>query len=203
LYIPDQYGLQTKILYRIYLKNYSKASSPTHYWLNICKVNCGCTTDTGSCNSCADGFGFQRTSGNPFCVNGTEFCSQRYYTDKSSYFLKCLNETECPADYPFYNIYTRECRYNNITNDNDEEDEIPPLTESDSESSSESSPEHEESEAESSSESSPDNPEESESESSNESEESETSESSSNNPEESETETERTNDSSPSPDNTE
>ena len=220
LYIPEQYGLKTKILYRIYLKNYSKASTPTFYWLYICKVNCSCTTETGSCNSCADGYGFYRTAGNPICVNGTDFCSQRYYTDKSSYFLKCVNETECPADYPFYNEYTRECRYNNFTNDNDEEDEMPPLTEattqesqidnaeessseetgpeSESESSSESSPDNEESEAESSSESSAE-----ESETSNESEESETSESSPDNPEESETETERTNDSSPSPDNTE
>ena len=203
-YIPETYGVRTNILYRVYLKNYSIASSLTYYWLVICKINCTCTTDTGTCISCADGYGFYRTSGNPYCIKGSEFCSNRYYTDKTSYYLQCINETECPADYPFYNEYNRECRHN-ITNDNDEEDEIPYFPESTiqkpkTDNSEESSKEEDESESESSNELSQSNPEDSETESFSESspdnpEESENSESSPDNPEESGTE--RTNDSSP------
>ena len=203
-YIPEKYAIRTNILYRVYLKNYSIASSLTYYWLVNCQINCTCTTDTGTCISCADGYGFYRTSGNPTCVKGSEFCSNRYYTDKTSYYLQCINETECPADYPFYNEYNRECRHN-ITNDNDEDDEIPTFPESktqesNTDNSEESSKEGDESESESSNELTQSNPEDSETESISESspdnpEESENSESSSNNPEESETE--RTNDSSP------
>ena len=218
-YIPEKFGIRTNILYRVYLKNYSIASSLTYYWLVICKINCTCTTDTGTCPSCADGYGFYRTSGNPSCVKGSEFCSNRYYTDKASYYLKCINETECPDDYPFYNEYNRECRHN-ITNDNDEEDEIPTFPESTtqepkSDNTEESSKEGDESESESSNESSYNNPEDSEIENTNESssdnqeeseaesysesspdnpEESETSESSSNNPEESEADSESSED---------
>ena len=183
-YKPGKYDFKTKIIYRIYLRNYSIASSQSYYWLVLCKANCSCTTDTSTCSSCADGYGFYRTSGNPFCVNGTEFCSNRFYSDKSSFNLQCMNEeeNECPPDYPYYNEYTRECRQN-IPQDNDDEDEIPPFTEStnqaenaedsindksetESESSSESLPDNpEEPDTESSSESSPDNPEDSNSES--------------------------------------
>jgi hypothetical protein len=34
-YIPEKYGIRTNILYRVYLKNYSIASSLTYYWLVI------------------------------------------------------------------------------------------------------------------------------------------------------------------------
>ena len=101
----------TKIIYTVYLRNYSVASAQGTYYLITCKKNCSCTTDTGNCLSCANGYSFYQTVGN--CVGGKDICSYNYYTNNSSQFLVCMNQNEtCPSDYPIYDQNTRECRQN-------------------------------------------------------------------------------------------
>ena len=199
-YIPDEeYSVRTKIVYRVYLRNYSIASISNNYWLIICKKNCSCSTDTGSCSSCAKGYGFYERAEN--CVNGSDYCSNRYYTNNDNNFLECMNgeENECPVNYPIYNEYSRECSQN-TTDDNDESYDIDISSLSDKATTSITTKSDyveefsEKSEKEKSSEVISDNPEESESYSSSESSENKQEEiqshissgTSSNNPEESE-----------------
>lgn len=42
------YPETTKIVYTVYLKNISKASDQTKYWLIICKKNSSCINEVGN-----------------------------------------------------------------------------------------------------------------------------------------------------------
>ena len=112
-YYPlEQYQQRSSIIYTVYLRNYIIASIQSKYWLITCKKNCSCTTDTGTCLSCVNGYTFYQTYDK--CILGSDICSNLYYSDNETKLLICMDENinDCPENYPIYDSKTRECKQN-------------------------------------------------------------------------------------------
>ena len=106
----NAYGQRDSFSFKVFLRNYSSVMTSYNYEISVCKKNCSCEFDTGSCPSCADGYGFFERNDN--CVAGISVCTKNFYDDNITNFIQCVDE--CPIDYPFYNNKTKECKQKEI-----------------------------------------------------------------------------------------
>ena len=95
-YPPERYGFQDRISYKVFLRNYSIACTETSHILNICKQNCSCGIDIGSCLSCVDGYSHFRDGQN--CYSDSDLTNS--YKDSNGYYQSCYSKCKtCNGNY--------------------------------------------------------------------------------------------------------
>jgi len=87
-YPPEKYSFQDIISYKVYLRNYSIASTEASHILIICKQNCSCTTELGSCPSCVEGYSHFQNIYN--CYSDSDLTSS--YKDSNGIYQSCYSK---------------------------------------------------------------------------------------------------------------
>ena len=95
-YPPERYGFQDRISYKVFLRNYSIASTQASHILNVCKQNCSCGIDIGSCLTCVDGYSHFRDGQN--CYSDSDLTNS--YKDSNGYYQSCYTKCKtCNGNY--------------------------------------------------------------------------------------------------------
>lgn len=88
-YPPENYGFQDRISYKVFLRNYSIACSEASHILIVCKQNCSCGIEIGSCPSCVEGYSHFQNEYN--CYSDSDLTNS--YKDSNGYYQSC--DTKC------------------------------------------------------------------------------------------------------------
>ena len=108
---PEGFSRTDQFSFKVYLRNYSIASNQVTYHITICKENCSCYEDQGTCYKCAIGYSYYKN--NEQCYSDSDLIST--YKDSNGYSQDCyeLCKTCSKAGIDENNMYCTSCYFEN------------------------------------------------------------------------------------------